>query len=80
VAGRDHPATRDVDLLGFGELDAEALGRTFIEICTLPVERDGIVFDMSTVRVEAIRPENAYGGQRVSLIARLGSAVALGRR
>jgi len=66
--------TRDADLLGFGELDAEALERIFIEICTLPVEPDGIVFDVSTVRVEAIRPEDAYGGQRVSLIARLGSA------
>jgi hypothetical protein len=32
------------------------------------------VFDPSSIRVAAIRPEDAYGGQRVTLFARLGPA------
>ncbi|MBK7972567.1 MAG: nucleotidyl transferase AbiEii/AbiGii toxin family protein [Deltaproteobacteria bacterium] len=66
--------TRDVDLLGFGELDAEALGRTFAEICVVAVEPDALAFDLDSIRVAAIRPEDAYGGQRVTLLARLGPA------
>jgi predicted nucleotidyltransferase component of viral defense system len=66
--------TRDVDLLGFGELDADALVRTFTEIVAIPVEPDGLVFDADSMRVTAIRPEDAYGGQRVTLLVRLGPA------
>lgn len=66
--------TRDADLLGFGELDAETLARTFAEIIANPVEPDGLVFDAGSMRVTAIRPEDAYGGQRLTLLARLGPA------
>lgn len=66
--------TRDADLLGFGELDAEALARTFREIVALDVEPDGLTFDAASLRVVEIRPDDAYGGQRVTLIARLGQA------
>jgi len=66
--------TRDADLLGLGDLDPDALGRTFAEICAVEVEPDGLTFDHASIRVAAIRPEDAYGGQRVTLLARLGSA------
>lgn len=66
--------TRDADLLGFGELDVDALARTFAEVVAIPVEPDGLVFDTGSIRVAAIRPEDAYGGQRVTLLARLGQA------
>jgi hypothetical protein len=66
--------TRDADLLGFGDLDAEKLAHTFRELCELDVEPDGLVFDVTSIRVTAIRPEDAYGGQRVTLVARLGPA------
>jgi predicted nucleotidyltransferase component of viral defense system len=66
--------TRDIDLLGFGDLEATALARTFADICATPVEPDGLVFDAKSVRVEAIRPEDDYGGQRVVLAAHLGPA------
>ena len=62
------------DLLGFGELDADALRQTFAEICVTDVEADGLSFDPDSVRVVAIRPEDAYGGQRITLVARLGQA------
>ena len=66
--------TRDADLLGFGDLSSEAIGGIFTEICAVEVEPDGLTFDPSSIRVEAIRPEDAYGGQRVTLIGRLGPA------
>lgn len=70
--------TRDADLLGFGQLGADELRGLFAGICAVPVEPDGIVFDPASVHVAAIRPEDVYGGQRVTLIARLGPASGAG--
>jgi len=66
--------TRDVDLLGYGNLDAGALATTFGEICTWNVEPDALEFDVDSIRVVAIRAEDPYGGQRVTLRAHLGPA------
>lgn len=66
--------TRDIDLLGFGDLSAESLHRLFSEVCAQPVETDGIAFDLASLRVNAIRIEDAYGGQRVEITAHLGKA------
>jgi nucleotidyltransferase AbiEii toxin of type IV toxin-antitoxin system len=66
--------TRDADLLGFGELDADSLAGTFAEICATPVEPDGLVFDEATLAIKTIRPGDPYGGTRVNLTARLGTA------
>ena len=66
--------TRDVDLLGYGDLRADALAATFREVCAVDVEPDGLTFDASSIRVVAIRAEDPYGGQRVTLTAYLGSA------
>jgi hypothetical protein len=66
--------TRDADLLGFGDLDAETLASIFREICAVEVEPDGLVFDGAGLRVAPIRAEDDYGGKRVTLFARLGRA------
>jgi predicted nucleotidyltransferase component of viral defense system len=66
--------TRDADLLGFGDVSDDELAATFAEICGTDVEPDGIAFDVSSIRVAAIRPEDDYGGQRVTLLGRLGPA------
>jgi predicted nucleotidyltransferase component of viral defense system len=66
--------TRDADLLGFGALDTESLRVTFAAVCAVRVEPDGLEFDVESLRVAPIRVEDAYGGQRVTLVARLGSA------
>ncbi|MGH8703390.1 MAG: nucleotidyl transferase AbiEii/AbiGii toxin family protein [Burkholderiales bacterium] len=66
--------TRDADLLGFGELSDESLRRIFQEICGVEVEPDAVAFLADTIDVEAIREEDAYGGRRVTLQARLGPA------
>ena len=35
---------------------------------------DGIVFDPDSVKADAIREDNTYGGTRIRLVARIGSA------
>ena len=66
--------TRDADLLGFGELSDETLARIFTEVCNIDVEPDALIFMADSVRVEPIRAEDAYGGQRVTLDATMGAA------
>jgi|HubBroStandDraft_1064217.scaffolds.fasta_scaffold12880_2 predicted nucleotidyltransferase component of viral defense system len=66
--------TRDADLLGFGDINAETLRAIFTEICVMEVEPDGLEFDESSLRVAPIRVEDVYGGQRATLVARLGAA------
>lgn len=66
--------TRDADLLGVGDLSQEPLSRIFTGVCTVEVEPDGMHYLPTSVRVIPIRPEDAYGGMRVTLQARLGAA------
>lgn len=66
--------TRDADLLGFGDMSDEALADIFREVCDVEVAPDAMVYLKGSVRAEAIRPEDTYGGCRVTLRAQLGSA------
>lgn len=66
--------TRDGDLLGFGDLSEQSLAGILGEVCAVAVEPDGLEFLPASIRVVAIRPENAYGGMRATLDARLGKA------
>ena len=66
--------TRDADFLGFGDLSDEALVRIFREICDVEVEPDAMHYLPDTVRLEPILQEDAYGGRRVTLQARIGAA------
>lgn len=68
-----HRPTRDADLLGFGPDDLENLIATFREVAEIDLG-DGIVFDGSSVRAEPIREDNIYGGTRLRLVGRIGSA------
>lgn len=43
--GHAHRATRDMDLLGFGEPSVERLRAIFTEVVALDVDDDGVVFD-----------------------------------
>ena len=67
-----HRPTRDADLLGYGRDDAGALIATFRDIAAIELD-DGIVFDPASVRADAIREDNRYGGLRVRLTGRLGN-------
>jgi predicted nucleotidyltransferase component of viral defense system len=66
--------TRDADLLGYGELSEDDIKSVFREVCALEVEPDAITFFPETLDVQQIREEDAYGGRRVTLQARLGPA------
>ncbi len=65
--------TRDVDLLGFGDMSDKILIQTFREICAQDVEPDGMEYFPDSVTVTPIREDNVYGGWRVTLEARLGT-------
>ena len=68
-----HRATRDVDLLGFGDAAEAALLATFREIMAVEVD-DGVSFDLKGLRIEAIREEVEYGGSRLRTTAALAGA------
>ena len=68
-----HRPTRDADLLGFGPDDEANLIATFRNIAAMDLG-DGIVFDPESVQAQAIREDNTYGGTRITLVARIGSA------
>jgi len=68
-----HRPTKDADLLGFGPDDEANLIATFRDIAAMDLG-DGIVFDADSVKADAIREDNTYGGTRITLVARIGSA------
>lgn len=72
--GKPHRATRDLDLLGFGDPSESHVRRVFEEVLALEVEEDGAVFDADSLEVGPIREDQEYGGVRVTLIARVASA------
>ena len=73
-AGKEFRATRDVDLLGPGEGDHVAVRASVTAICAIADPADGLRFDPETIRIDDIRDEQDYGGVRVKLVARLGTA------
>lgn len=68
-----HRATRDLDLLGFGDQAHDALLETFREVMTIEAD-DGVTFDIDALRIEPIREELEYGGSRLRTTAALAGA------
>lgn len=68
-----HRPTRDADLLGFGQDDAEHLVAIFREVAAIEMT-DGIVFEPDSVRADEIREDNTYGGTRINLVGRINAA------
>jgi len=71
---KTHRPTRDLDLLGFGPSEREDLLQTFRAVAASEVVDDGLVFDPASVTADEIREDNAYGGIRVRLMGKLGTA------
>ncbi|MBV8548674.1 MAG: nucleotidyl transferase AbiEii/AbiGii toxin family protein [Alphaproteobacteria bacterium] len=67
-------ATRDLDLLGSIEADADEARATFRAILATPVADDGVAFDAEHLTAEAIRENASYGGIRLTTTAQLGGA------
>lgn len=70
---KPYRATRDIDLLGWGENSAAGLRGVFLDLCGVQAQ-DGLVFDPESLKVEEIRESQEYGGFRVKLRAYLGEA------
>jgi hypothetical protein len=68
---RPYRPTRDVDLLGFGDASPARLTHVFADLCRIKCEPDGLKFDAGSIEVSAIREEQEYQGQRVTLVAYL---------
>ena len=73
--GADFRSTKDLDLEGLLQDEAEVIREVFASICVQPVEDDGLAFDASSVKITEIRDTQEYGGFRVLLTARLGTAI-----
>lgn len=67
-------ATRDLDLLGAGDPTLSRMASIFRDVCSQPVEADGLTFDSTSVHVSSVRETQAYLGVQVRLMARLGQA------
>jgi predicted nucleotidyltransferase component of viral defense system len=68
-----HRATRDLDLLGFGDPSPDAMIAAFREILAADVA-DGVKFDLDALRVDRIREELEYGGLRLRTTASISGA------
>jgi len=66
--------TRDLDLLGYGDDDAEAIADIFRSICAEPVADDGVVFDHAGLLAAPIRDDVEYRGVRVCTTATIAGA------
>lgn len=65
--------TRDIDLLGFGNPEADAMLALFGEICRIEID-DGVQFDAEALSITANRDDLAYGGLRLQTYARIDGA------
>jgi hypothetical protein len=73
--GANFRSTKDLDLEGFLQDEAAVVREIFASICEQPVEDDGLVFDAASVKVAEIRDTQEYGGFRVLVTAKLGTAI-----
>ena len=55
--GQPHRATRDLDLLAFGDSGEDHLRRVFNEIASTSVADDGVVFDRQSIEAGPIRED-----------------------
>jgi predicted nucleotidyltransferase component of viral defense system len=65
--------TRDLDLLGFGDPDPQAMLAVFREVLAIEAD-DGVVFDVEGLAVDLIREELEYGGLRIKTDATIAGA------
>jgi predicted nucleotidyltransferase component of viral defense system len=71
--GNLHRPTKDLDLLGFGDANPDAVAERIRAVVTIPAN-DGILFDPSSIEAAVIREDDEYEGVRVKLSASLEQA------
>lgn len=72
--GQPHRATRDIDLLGFGDPSEDHINSVFSAVLSAESVDDGILIDLDSMTVGPIRVDLAYGGVRVTLNAYVSKA------
>lgn len=72
--GKTYRPTKDVDLLGLGDVSAEGIRKVFRDICRTEVEPDGIEYISESIVITEIREDLDYPGRRVKIESRLGNA------
>lgn len=65
--------TQDLDLLGYGDPDPDAVLALFRDILAID-DQDGVQFDVAAARIDRIREEAEYGGVRIRTVAEIGGA------
>lgn len=65
--------TRDLDLLGFGDSEPDAMLQAFREICSVEAD-DGVEFDSASLSFDRIRDAAEYGGLRLKTYAAIATA------
>ena len=65
--------TQDLDLLGIGNPDSDAMLDVFREICAVDAN-DGVVFDVQALAIDRVREELEYGGLRIKTNATVDGA------
>jgi len=65
--------TRDLDLLGTGDSDPDAVIKVFQEVCAVQQD-DGVEFDVGALKIDRIREETEYGGLRIKTTATIDGA------
>lgn len=75
LSGKDYRPTMDTDFFCRGPvMGADAMAAAFADICNVALpDDDGLRFDASSIDVDPIREDTKYGGERVSLLAYLGT-------
>jgi predicted nucleotidyltransferase component of viral defense system len=68
-----HRPTRDLDLLGLGDPDPDAVLGVFREICAVKAD-DAVIFDTEGLTIDLIREEAEYSGLRIKTNAVLDGA------
>ncbi|HBG26099.1 MAG TPA: hypothetical protein DDX75_03285 [Phycisphaerales bacterium] len=71
ISGRP---TRDVDLLGLGNLNHQGLKQIFTDACNSSFDADSLKFDSDSIRTDDIRDDQEYFGIRIRLRGFLNNA------
>lgn len=66
--------TRDIDLLGYGDLTHERLRAILVDACQVEVVDDGLRFDSESIQTKDIRDDQEYQGIRIRMLGFLGRA------
>lgn len=70
-----HRATRDLDLLSFGNNDIEHVVDTLSKILSIECSDDGLKFLLGQMKGERIKTDQKYQGVRVNVVASLDTAI-----